>query len=107
MPEETRTPESDTPVIHKVPALNPRKINQVYFGYQGCACGCGGNYHKTLAMKKRALAALKKHEKDGIEIIEGVDKDKSIVSWEGTKRAIRVYTKEDAFRVKEKMKKVC
>jgi hypothetical protein len=87
MPEPTTT-------IHKLPKLKVDKINQVYFGKQGCACGCGGNYHETPRMKKLALTRLKEREKEGLEVQEGLGDDKTIFCWEGEKRAIRIYTKQ-------------
>jgi len=82
-------------VVTELPKLDLALINQVYFGMQGCACGCRGNYHETLRMKKVAVAKLAKRASDGLQIITGLAEDKSILSWEGEDRAIRIYTQQD------------
>ena len=84
--------------VWKLPLIDLTKINQVYFGKQGCACGCNGNYHTAVTMKKRAISKLKKHELSGLNIQEGLGEDKSIISLEETNRAVRVYTKQNLLK---------
>lgn len=76
--------------------LDISQFNQVYFGKQGCACGCNGNYHESSRMFKSALTKLKNKciECEPIEVFQGDGEDKSIICWEGEERAIRIYTKE-------------
>jgi hypothetical protein len=84
--------------IFQMPDLDINKINQVYFGKLGCACGCGGNYHESEKMKKRAIAIMKKNAGHGLIIQGGIGEDKTILSWETETRAVRIYTKEDSGR---------
>lgn len=79
------------------------EINRSYIGKQGCACGCGGNYHETNRMKKSSLTKLKTKCNDGelIEVVKGIMGDTNIICWEGETRAIRIYTKQNLFDDKD------
>ena len=89
--------DNETKIVHELPQIDITKINQVYLGKQGCACGCGGNYHETERMKKTALTKLEQRASEGLEINVGLAEDKSIISWEGETRAVRIYTQQDVY----------
>jgi hypothetical protein len=69
-------------------SIKPDMVDNVYFGKQGCACGCGGNYHETPRMIKSAVTKMRKHLEDGheLELL-----DQRIICMELEHRAIRIY----------------
>lgn len=95
--------------------LQPTAVSQTYFGRQGCACGCGGNYHETPRMARQAINKILKwlDERDGdmgvLDSSEYVDmlgwnngsggyEYCIALEWEtpsGAGRAIRIYTESD------------
>jgi hypothetical protein len=104
-----------TTVIEFLQQLQPSAVSQSYFGRQGCACGCGGNYHETPKMARQAINKILKwlDERDGdmgsLDDAQHVDmlgwQNRSGgyeycigLEWEtpsGTGRAIRIYTKSE------------
>ena len=73
--------------------LDIKKFDQVYFGKQGCACGCGGNYHTTERMFKTALTKMKKLVKEGNKLTL-IKSSPDIIGLEFEERAIRIYTNQ-------------
>jgi hypothetical protein len=75
-------------------SINPFNANKAYFGKQGCACGCGGNYHHTYHMVSRAITTIRNHIKRNgdrnVEFIRGFDNE-LILSLERERTAVRVY----------------
>jgi hypothetical protein len=86
-------------------------VRTVYFGKQGCACGCGGDYRETPRSIKTAITKIKKKAveleqelaENGFSNIDEIgciwfdtkgDFGDHIISWEGPERAIRIYTKK-------------
>lgn len=72
---------------------------KVYFGRQGCACGCRGQYREgdqlaralhTATMKIRA--AVVRNE----EVVRETWGDEEYLAWEGDDRAVRIYYKKVA-----------
>jgi hypothetical protein len=82
-------------MIQLLKNLDITQFNQVYSGKQGCACGCGGTYNETQRSFKSTVTRLLNKVNEGaeLEIMKGFDE--YIVSWEGSERAIRIYTKEN------------
>lgn len=87
---------------------NPDLIEKVYFGKQGCACGCRGTYSESKKSKLMAVNKLYKLAKGGEYIIKSEDEENAnrtgilgrkisngegLISLELESRAIRIYYK--------------
>lgn len=104
-----------TTVIEFLQQLQPSAVSQSYFGRQGCACGCGGNYHQTPRMARQAINKILRWigENDGELGSQDSDERVYMVGWKngsggyeyciglewetpsGAGRAIRIYTESD------------
>ena len=82
-------------MIQLLKNLDITQFNQVYSGRQGCACGCGGTYNEIQRSFKSTVTRLLNRVNEGekLQIMKGCNE--YIVSWEGTERAIRIYTNEN------------
>lgn len=71
------------------------KVTSIYYGRQGCACGCRGRYTENPSPARVATALRRMREnvasEGEIELIGGLLYDERILSWEGEQRAIRIY----------------
>lgn len=78
--------------------IDPEKVELVYVGKKGCACGCKGTYTEGVPAAKRTLNRLKKqaqwfHAEHWI--LSKAFKGETILSFEPdyNKRATRLYVK--------------
>lgn len=84
-----------TEITTTVKQIAIEDVAQAYYGEQGCACGCGGEYvtpEQNLELVTKYLKKINARLKSNPE---GVDANFNYASIEGDTRATRVYFKDN------------
>lgn len=90
-----------TKLLHKMPEISLDDIDQVYYGKEGCACGCRGTYHTSISnpeMVKKAFNYMIRNQEKGI----GISSGHILIIATTQTRHIAIYLKENKFRVEGK-----